>query len=74
MVMDKVSINDLLMDIIPGQPPPDVTPHKDPLDPQQPYLTSTTDQTKTKAHRQVVGMGNAGGETYGKATALYNNH
>jgi len=39
-----------------------------------PNLTCTPDATKTKAHRQVVGVDNAGGIAYCKATGLYNKH
>jgi hypothetical protein len=63
MAIDKMSINDLLIVNIPGAPPPEDTPNKEPIDPQQPNLTCTPDPTKTKAHRQVVGVENAGGES-----------
>jgi len=53
-------------------PLPEDTPDEETIYPQKPYLTYTPDPTKTKAHRQVVGMKNAGGEAYGKATGLYN--
>jgi len=74
MAIDKLSINDLLIDNILGAPPPEDTPNEEPIDPQQPDLTCTPDPTKTKAHRQVVGVENAGGKVYGKATGLYNKH
>jgi len=61
IAMNKLSINDLLMDNIPGAPPPEDTPNEESLDPQQPDLTCTPDPTKTKPHRQVVGVENAGG-------------
>jgi len=74
MAIDKVSINDLLIDNIPGAPPPEDTPNEEPIDPQQPDLTCTPDPTKTKAHRQVIGVENAGGNAYGKATGWHNKH
>jgi len=66
MGMDKVPINDRLIDNVPGAPPPEDPPNKEPIDPQQPDLTCTPDPTKTKAHRQVVGLENAGGTAYGR--------
>jgi len=51
MVIDKLSINDLLIDNVPGAPPPEDTPNEEPIDPQLPDLTCTPDSTKTKAHR-----------------------
>jgi hypothetical protein len=60
MAIDKLSINDLLIDNIPSAPPPEDTPNDEPLDPQQPDLTCTQDPTNTKADRQVVGVENAG--------------
>jgi len=72
MAIDKLSIDDLLIDTILGAPPPEDTPNEAPLDPQQPDLTCTPDPTKTKAHWQIVGVENAGGKSYGKATGLYN--
>jgi hypothetical protein len=72
--INKLSIDDLLLDNVPGAPPPEDTPNQDPIDPQQPDLSCTPDSTKTKAHRQVVGMENAGGKAYGKATGFYNKH
>ena len=74
MAIDKLPINDRLIDNVPGAPPPEDTPNKEPIDPQQPDLTCTPDPTKTKAHRQVVGVENAGGTAYGKSTGLYNKH
>ena len=74
MAIDKQSINDLLIDNVPGAPPPEDTPNEESIDPQQPELTCTPDPTKTKAHRQVVGVKNAGGKAYGNATGLYNKH
>jgi hypothetical protein len=72
MTINKLPFNDHLIDNVPGAPPPEDTPNKDPIDPQQPNLTCTPDPTKTKAHQQVVGLENAGGKAYGKATGLYN--
>jgi len=74
MAIDKLSNNDLLLDNVPGAPPPKDTPNEEPIDPQQPDLTCTPDPTKTKVDRQVVGVENAGGKAYGKATGLYNKH
>jgi hypothetical protein len=70
--IDKQSINDPLLDNVPGTPPPEDSPKKDTIGPQQPDLTGTPDPTMTKAHRQVVGAANVGGKAYGKATGLYN--
>jgi hypothetical protein len=74
MAIDKQSINDLLIDNVPGTPPPEDTPNEEPIDPQQPDLTCTPDPTKRKAHGQGVGVENVGGKAYGKATGLYNKH
>jgi len=74
MAIDKLSINDVLTHNLLGTPPPDDTPNEDPINPQQPDLTCTSDATKTKTHREVVGVQNAGGKAYGKATGLYNKH
>jgi hypothetical protein len=48
-----------------------ILPSEDPIDPEQPDLTCTIDQIETKIHRQVVGVENAAGTAYGKATGLY---
>jgi len=72
MASDKLTINDILIDNVPGAPPPEDTLNEEPIDPQQPDLTCTPDPTKTKAHRQVVGVENAVGKENGKATGLYN--
>jgi hypothetical protein len=74
MAIDKLPINDQLIDNVPGAPPLEVTPNGDPIDPQQPDLTCPPDPTKAKAHWQVAGLENAGGKAYGKATGLYNKH
>jgi len=74
MAINKRTINDLLINNVPGAPPPEDTPNEDPIDPQQPDLTCIPDSTKTKAHWQVVGVENAGGKAYGKATELNNTH
>jgi hypothetical protein len=74
MAIDKLPINDRLIDNVPGATPPEDPPKEEPIDPQQPDLTCTPDPTKTKAHWQVVGLENAGGTAYGKATGLYNKH
>jgi len=59
---------------VPGVPPADDTPDEETIDPQKPDLICTPDPTKTKAHRQVVGVENAGGKAYCKATGFYNKH
>jgi len=74
MAMDKLSVNDLLIDTVPGAPPPEDTLNKEPIDPQRPDLTCTLDPAKTKAHRQVGVVENAVGKVYGKATGWYNKH
>jgi hypothetical protein len=75
MAIHKLSMNNLLKDNVPGAPPPpDDTPNEEPIDPQQPDLTSTPDSTKIKAHRQVVGVENAEGKANDKATGFYNKH
>jgi len=74
MAIHKLSINDLLIDNIPGAPPPEDTPDEQPIDPQQPDLICTPDRIRTKAHWQVVGVDNVGEKVYGKATGLYNKH
>jgi len=55
-------------------PPAEDTPDDETVDPQKPDLTCSPDPTQTKAQRQVVGVDNAGGKAYGKATGLYNKH
>jgi len=74
MAIDQLPNNDRLIDNVPGAPPPQDTPNEEPIDPQQPDLTCTPDPTKTKAHRQEVGVENAGGKAYGKVTGLYDKH
>jgi len=74
LAIDKLAIDDRLIDNVPGAPPPHDSPNEEPIDPQKPDLTCTPDPTKTKAHRQVVGLENAGGTAYGKATGLNNKH
>ena len=66
MAVDKLSFNELLIGNVPGAPPPEHTPNVEPIEPQQPDLTCTPDPTKTKAHRQVVGVENAGGKHMAK--------
>jgi len=70
----RQSTNHLTTDNVPDTPPPEDTPDYETIDPQKPDLTCTPDPTKTKAHSQVVGVENAGGKLYGKATGLYNKH
>jgi hypothetical protein len=74
MAIDKLSINSLLMDNMPGAPPPQDTHNKEPIDTLQHVFTCTPDPRKAKAHTQVVGVENVGGKANGKATGLYNNH
>jgi len=75
MAIDKLTINDLLIDIILGAPPPpDDTPKEEPIDPQPSDLPCTPDLTKTKVDKYIVGLENAGEKGYGKATGLYNKH
>jgi len=71
MAIDKLSINDVLIEYILGSPPPENTPHEEPIEPQKPALTCTPDSTKRNARRQVVKVQNAGWKAYGKATELY---
>ena len=61
-------------DDVPSVPPPANTSDKETIDPQKRDLTCTPDSTKTKAHRQVVGVDNVEWKAYGKATGLYNKH
>ena len=74
MTIDKLSINDQLLDNVPGAPPGEDTPNEEPIDHEQADLTCTPDPTKTMAHRQVVGVEYVGGKAYGRATRLYNKH
>jgi hypothetical protein len=74
MAINKLTIIDLLIDNVPGSPPPEDTLNKDSIYTQQPDLTCTPNSTMTKAQRQVVGMDNVGGKGYCKATGLYNKH
>jgi len=74
MAIDKLSINDLLIDNVLGTLPLESTPHEKPIDPQQSNLTCTPDSTKTKACMQLLAVDNDGGKAYGKATGLYNKH
>jgi hypothetical protein len=62
MAIEMLSINDLLIDHVPGAPPPEYTPYKEPIEPQQLDLTFTPDPTKIQTNRQVVGVENAGGK------------
>jgi hypothetical protein len=70
MAIDKLSIHDLLIDNVPGTPPPDDAANKEPIDPQQPDHSCTPNPTKMKTYRQVVGVDNVGRKAYGKATGL----
>jgi hypothetical protein len=74
MAIDKLSTNDPLIDNGLGALPFEGTANDELIECQQPALTSIPDPTKTKVHRQAVGVDNAGGKAYGKATGLYNQH
>jgi len=74
MAIDKLSIIDLRRVQAPGALPTEDTANEEPIHPQQPDPTCTPDPTKTKAHRQVVGVEHVGGKAYGKAAGLYNKH
>jgi hypothetical protein len=74
MASNMLSINDVLIDNIPGARPPDKTLNAEHTDPQQPDVSGTIDLTKTKANRQVVGVDNVEGKVYGEGTGLYNMH
>jgi len=75
MAIDELSqLIHLPIDNVPGGPPPEDTPDEDTIDPHKPDLTCTPDPTKTRDHRQVVGVENTGGKAYGNATGLYNKH
>ena len=50
MAINKQSMDDVLLDNVPGAPPPEDTPNEEPIDPLQPDLTCTPDPTKTKNH------------------------
>jgi len=67
-------MNDILIDNIPGAPPPEVTPTEGRIEPKVPDPTCTPVPTNTNTHRQVDGVENARGQAYGKATGLYNKH
>jgi hypothetical protein len=43
MAIKKLSIDDLLLDNVPGVPPPEDSPSEEPIDPKQPDLTFTPD-------------------------------
>ena len=75
MAIDELSqLIHLPIDNVAAAPPPEDTPDKETIDTHKPDLTSSPDLTKTRAHGQVVGVGNAGEKAYGKATGLYNMH
>jgi len=60
MAIEKLTITDLLIDNVPGAPPPEDTPNEERIDPQQRDLTCIPHPTKAKAPWQVVGVDNAG--------------
>jgi hypothetical protein len=74
MAIDKLSINDLLIDNIPGAPPPEVILNEDSIDAEQPDVTCTPDPTKTKTKLKVFGTENAAGKAYGTAPGLSTKH
>jgi hypothetical protein len=47
MAIDKLWINDLLIDTVPGAPLPEDPPNEDSIDPQHPDLTCTPDPIET---------------------------
>ena len=49
MAITKLSINDRLIDNVPGVPQPEDTLTEEAIDPQQPNLTGTPYSIKTKA-------------------------
>jgi hypothetical protein len=74
MAINKLSINDRLIDNILGTLPPESTPHEKHIHPPQPDLTCTPDSTKTKACIQLLAVNNVEGKAYGKATGWYIKH
>jgi len=74
VVIEKLSIKDLLIDNFVFASPPEDTPNKEPISPQQPDLDCTSNPTKTTTLTPAVGVEYAGGKAYGKATGLYNKH
>ena len=70
----RKSTNGPTTDNVPGAPTPEDTPNNETIDLQKPDLTCTPDPTQTKAHREVVGVENAGEQVYGKVTGLCNKH
>jgi len=62
MAIDELSQTiHLTIDNVPRAPPPEDTPDEETMDPQKPDLTRTPYPTMARAHRQVVGVENAGG-------------
>ena len=62
------------IDNVPGAPPSEDTHDEEMINPQKPDRTCTVDPAKMRDHRQVVGVENAAGKAYGKATGLHNKH
>jgi hypothetical protein len=56
IAINELSINDLLVDNVPGEPPPEDTPNEESIHLWQPDLTCTPDLTKTKIQWLVVGV------------------
>ena len=74
MAINKLSSNQQPIDNVPGAPWPEVTANEEPIEPQQPDLTCTSDPIKAKVHRLVVGVEHVGGKAYGKTSGLDNKH
>jgi hypothetical protein len=72
MTINKQSIDDVLLDNVPGAPPPEETSNEEYIVSWQPDLTCFTYPTQTKAHIHVVGVEIVRGKLYGKVTGLYN--
>jgi len=68
MAVNKLSIDDLPIDNILVVPPPEYTSNKEYIIPPQADLTFTPDPIRAKAHKQVVGVDNTGGNVYGNVS------
>jgi len=63
MAIDELSqLIHLPINNVPGAPPLEDTHDKETIDPQKPDLICTSDPTKTRHHRQIVGVDNVGGK------------
>jgi len=65
---------DLTVDIVSGALPLKATSNSEILDPHKPDQASTFDPANRKVFGEIVGVGNASGKVYGKATGLYSKH